>query len=286
MGALRDRMEMDLKIGGYSPATRKIYLLYARNFVAFHRRSPEQMGGDEIRQFLVHLIDERGASRETILQARAALQFLYRVTLRRPVEVESLPAPRRIRSLPVVLSGSEVASLFEHLGDLKHKTILMVMYAAGLRIKEACHLRPEQVDSRRMVIHVHPGKGGFDRYTLLSPRLLAVLRHYWRIERPRSEWVFPARSRDHPTSTDSVRRRFHAAVRAAGIRKRVTPHSLRHSFATHLLECGTDVTVIRALLGHASIHTTQIYTRIRVEHLARTTSPFDVLGTAGAGLLG
>lgn len=286
MGLLHDRMESDLKIAGYSPITRKIYLLYARKFVEFFRRSPTELGANDVRKFMVHLIDERKVSRHTVRQVRAALRFLYAVTLDRAIEIEWMPPPRSQRPLPVVLSGSEVQALFDSVRDIKYRTLFMAMYAAGLRVSEACKLRPEEIDSKRMVIHLHEGKGRIDRYTLLSPRLLAALREYWRLLRPPSQWIFPGRWMSRPMNPGSVRTVFGLAVEAAGIHKPVTPHTLRHSFATHLLETGVDVTVIRALLGHASIHATQVYTHVRFEHLARTKSPLDVLGTPQAQLLG
>lgn len=286
MGQLRDRMETDLKIAGYSACTARIYRLYVTQFVRHFWRSPETMGAEEVRQFLLDMIERRKVSHSTIRQARAALKFLYTVTLNRAIEVEWLPAPRRQRPLPVILSGTEVQTLFDRICSIKYRTIMMAMYGAGLRIAEACHLRPEHVDSKRMVIHVREGKGGLDRYTVLSTRLLAALREYWRAVRPQSAWIFPARSLEKPVATESVRKVFHLAVAAAGIHKAVTPHSLRHSFATHLLECGTDVMVIRALLGHASVRTTQVYTHVRPELVARTQSPLDLLGTPRAQILG
>lgn len=286
MGQLRNRMETDLKIAGYSPCTRRIYLLYAEQYARHFWRSPEAMGAEEIRQFLLFLIERRKVSSSTVRQVRAALKFLYTVTLNRAIEVDWLPMPRRPRPLPVILSGSEVLALLNQICSIKYRTVLMVMYAAGLRIAEACRLRPECIDSRRMLIHVKQGKGRIDRYTILSRRLLGSLREYWQAVRPPSEWLFPGRTSDRPLGIESVRSVFHLAVEAAGIHKAVTPHSLRHAFATHLLECGTSVMVIRALLGHSSVSTTQVYTKVRPELLARTQSPLDVLGTPKARVLG
>ena len=286
MGQLHDRMEADLKIGGYSPITQKIYLLYARQFAAHFMRSPGEMGADEVRGFLLHLVEERQASRETIRQVRSALRFLYAVTLNRPIEVEWLPPPRRPKPLPVVLSGSEVQALLDAVQILKYRVILMAMYAGGLRISEACRLRPDDIDSKRRVIHVREGKGGADRYTLLSARLLDALREYWQRARPQNGWMFPGKTPAGHLCTESVRKVFHKAVAAAGITKAVTPHVLRHSFATHLLECGTDVTFVQALLGHGSLRATQVYTHLSTETLARTRCPLDLLGTPEARLLG
>jgi site-specific recombinase XerD len=285
MGQLRDQMQADLTLTGYSAGTQRIYLYYARKYAAHFMRSPAEMGAAELRQFLLHLV-QRGIARGTFRQARAALRFLYMVTLNRPIEIEWLPPPRRHKPLPVVLSGSEVERLFAAVRNLKYRTILMAMYGAGLRISEACRLRPEHIDSKRMVIHLRGAKGGVDRYTLLSPRLLLALRDYWRSSPPHNGWLFPGHTPAGHLSTSSVRGVFRQTVAELRFQKTVSPHVLRHSFATHLLESGTDVTVVQALLGHASLRTTQIYTHISVEHIARTTSPLDLLGTPAAAVLG
>ena len=284
MGQLRDRMEADLKLAGYSPRTIKIYLLYARQFVKHFRRSPAEMGEEEIRAFLLYLIEDRDISQETFRQVRAALTFLYTVTLRRPVEVAYLPARRRSRPLPMVLSGTEVSALFKAVKSEPYRLILMVMYAGGMRISEACRLRPEDIDTRRRVVRVQ-GKGGRDRYTVLAENLLRELRDYWRRCRP-ADWFFPGQTPAGHMSPDAVRRVFRKALAAAGIRKPVTPHVLRHCFATHLLETGTDVTFVQALLGHGSLRATQVYAHVRIKHGGQTRSPLDLLGTPAARILG
>lgn len=286
MGQIRDTMEADLKIGCYSLSTQKIYVLYARQFAAHFMRSPAEMGADEVRQFLLYLVEERKVSRETLRQVRSALRFLYAVTLNRPVEIQWLPSPRRQRLQPVVLSGTEVAGLLNAVHAPKYGGILMAMYAGGLRISEACRLRPADIDSKRMVLHVRGGKGGVDRTTVLSERLLEYLRDYWRQTRPEGGWLFPGTTAAGHAGSESVRKVFHKAVAAAGITKAVVPHTLRHSFATHLHECGVDVRVIQALLGHASAKATQVYVHVSTEHIARTRSPLDVLGTPAAVVLG
>ena len=257
MGKLRDRMHADLTLAGYSPSTQKIYLLYAKLFAKYHMRSPAEMGEDQIRQYLLHMVEEKKISRETYRQIRAALIFLYTVTLKRQTEVEHLPVRRKKVKLPVVLSGTEVERLLDAVRRPKYRAILMAQYAGGLRISEACSLRPEDIDSRRMVIHVHNGKGGRDRYTVLSARFLAFLRDYFRKHRP-DGWLFPGGTAAGHASAETSRRVFHAAVASAGISKKITPHVLRHCFATHLLESGVNIAVIQALLGHGSLRATEV----------------------------
>jgi len=287
MGILHDRMEADLKIVGYRPSTRKVYLIYARKFAEHFQRSPATMGADQVRDFLLHLIEHRHASQQTVRQVRSALRFLYAVTLNRAVEVDWLPPARRTKRLPVVLGGTEVTALFAAVRNVRYRAILMTMYAGGLRISEACRLLPDEIDSKRMVIHVRRGKGGVDRYTVLSKYLLQCLRDYWRHHRPRiNGYLFPGGTARGHACPDTVRNVFAKAVVDAGIRKNVTPHVLRHCFATHLLECGTDVTVVQTLLGHRSLQATRTYTHISVKHIARTASPLDVLGTPGTGIIG
>jgi integrase/recombinase XerD len=286
MGQLRDKMEADLKIGGYSLSTQSIYLFYAQMFASHFNRSPVKMGADEVREFLLYFVNDRVCSRSTLKQVRAALMFLYSVTLNRPVEVEWLPVPREQKRLPVVLSGTEVSSFLAAVHMEKYRAILTATYAGGLRISEACRLRPSDIDSKRMVITVR-GKGGKERQTMLSVRLLDCLREYWEHARPaRDGWLFPGSTKAGHASPKTSRNVFHKAVGAAGITKKVTPHSLRHSFATHLLESGVDVTVVQALLGHSSLLTTLIYTHVSVEQIARTRSPYDLLGTPAGQVFG
>ena len=285
MGQLRDRMETDLKLGGYSPSTRKIYLLYARRFAKHHMRSPAEMGEAEIRRYLLYMVEEKKISRETYRQIRAALIFLYTVTLKRQTEVEHLPIRRKKVKLPVVLSGTEVVTLLDAIRVDKYRAIVMAQYAGGLRISEACRLRAEDIDSKRMVIHIRAGKGGRDRYTVLSDRFLAYLRGYWRTHRP-TEWLFTGRTVVGHACPNTVRNVFHAAVASTGISKKITPHVLRHCFATHLMESGVDIAVIQALLGHGSLRATEVYTHVSVEHIGRVKSPLDLLGTPAAKPLG
>lgn len=284
MPRLRDQMEADLKIAGYSQGTQEIYLHHARNFANHFQRSPKDMGADEIRQYMLHLIEQRGYVRSTIRGVRAALCFLYKATLKRPQEVQGLPVPRRQKHLPIVLSGTEVAALLRAVHHPMYRVMIMAMYAAGLRIFETCRLRVADIDSRRMIIRIL-GKGDKERLTVLSKRLLEELRCYWRAARPEADWLFPGKTEPGHVSTEAVRTAFRKAAHQAGIDKKATPHSLRHSFASHLIECDVDVTVVAALLGHASLRATQVYTHVSVAHIAKTQSPLDVLIAAKPGLL-
>lgn len=287
MGQLCQKMEADLKIGGYSKSTQEIYLHYARQYVDHFMKSAEHMGASEVRAYLLYCVEEKKISRSVLKQARAALMFLYKVTLNRPIETEWLPTIKQEKKLPVVLSGTEVELILTATKDVQYRAVLSTMYADGLRISEACGLQVEDVDSKRMIITVRGGKGNKDRQVMLSPRLLECLRSYWRIVRPpKNGWLFPGQTPEGHIDSNTVRKVFHLAVEAAGIKKRVTPHTLRHSFATHLLESGTDIRVIQELLGHSRIDMTQIYTHISGAKIAKTLSPFDLLGTKAGEILG
>jgi site-specific recombinase XerD len=246
-------------------------------------RSPEEMGKEEVRDFLIHLRDERKAHPLTINCYVAALKFLYANTLDRPEVVPTWFSPRKPRKLPQILSGKEVEALFDAITSLKYRAALMTTYAAGLRISETCRLQVADVDSERMLLHVREGKGGAERYAMLSSRLLVVLREYWKRARPPRPYLFPGQRPDRPLHPGSVRKVLRKAVEDAGIKRRVTPHQLRHSFATHLLDAGTDIRTIQVLLGHRSITTTQIYAQVSPQ---RTKSPLDLLGTEEANQLG
>ena len=277
MGQLRDRMEQDLILKKLSPATRTNYLLYCRKFAAHYRRSPEELGETEIRDFLLHAIQIEQVSYGTYRQILAALKFLYTVTLGRPWEVERIPFPRREpKAFPEVLEKSQLLQLFAALRSPKYRALFLTCYAAGLRISEACALRVEDIDSKRMLIRVRYAKGSKQRYTILSRQLLNALRAYWRVQQP-PEWLFPGQGKAPHIAPDSARQVFRAARERAGLGRWCTPHTLRHSFATHLLESGTELVVIQALLGHSNIRTTTTYTHVRTDHLASVTSPLDTL---------
>jgi site-specific recombinase XerD len=286
MGKLRDRMVQDLKLAGYSPVTARVYLQWITAFTRHFMRSPTEMGEEEIRSYLLHLLDERKLSHSSYRQAHASLKFLYTTTLKRPFEVHWIPRRRRQpRPLPDVLAGSEVRAVIQAIEDLKYQVLIMAIYGAGLRITEACRLRVDDIDSLRMLIHVRHGKGGKDRYVMLSERLLQALRQYWKKQRP-GDLFFPGGTELGHLSTESARKVLRQAAAKAGLEKHVTPHLLRHSFATHLLETGTDLAVIQALLGHRYLESTACYTRISSRVLRRVQSPLDILGKPAGQLLG
>ena len=279
MGRLHDRMAEDLRLRKLSPATQRNYLFYARRFAAFFMRSPEELGEAEVRQFLLHQIEVKHLSYAAYRQIYAALKFLYTVTLNRPWEVERIPFPKRQhRPLPVVLNPEELVTLFQAVRRPKYRALFMTCYAAGLRIDEACHLRIVDVDSKQMLLHVRHAKGGQERVTLLSAKLLAVLRAYWRIEKPR-HWLFPGSTPAEPLATASARTALRQAGLDAGLTKPCTPHTLRHCFATHLLDAGVDLVVLQTLLGHHSIQTTSLYTHISLQRIHQVVSPLDLLPT-------
>jgi site-specific recombinase XerD len=282
----RDRMIADLQLRRYAPGTQDEYLRCATRYVQHYMRPPEELGEAEVRCFLLHQVQIKQATPSVHKMYVAAIRFLYTYTLNRPECTHWAPWPKVGRRLPVVLSGSETLSLLEVIESPKYRAIIMCAYGAGLRITEACWLAPFDIDSKRMLIHVREGKRQRDRYVMLSQRLLDGLRSYWIATKPpRDGLLFPGAVPGRPVAPETVRKVLRKAAAAVGLSKRVTPHVLRHGFATHLLEAGTDIRVIQALLGHASIRTTAGYTHVSAEHIGRTKSPLDVLGTEEAKVL-
>jgi site-specific recombinase XerD len=285
MAQLRARMEEDLRLRCYRPGTRAEYLRCAGHFAAHFGRSPTTLGEAEVRAFLLHLL-ETGKGPTVVKMHVAGLKFLYGVTLRRPEEVVRIPWPKVRRRLPDILSGSEVARVLAAVVRRKYRMVLMAAYGAGLRVSEACSLCVGDIDSKRGLIHVRDGKRGRDRYVMLPERLLLGLREYWRIEHPVDQRLFPGRGPGRCVSPEAVRDALRGAVAECGLTKRVTVHTLRHSFATHLLEGGTDLRTIQELLGHNSIRTTVGYLHVSAARIGRTRSPLDVLGTPDGAVLG
>ena len=276
MSELRQQMLADLRIRNYAERTQAIYIRRVAEMARHFQRSPADVTKEEVRAYLRELKEGRRVSRSAFAQVIGALRFLYRVTLDRPEMVPHLPYPRLKRRHPVVLSAEEVVRLLRAIANVKHRTVAMVLYGAGLRITEALALELRDVDSARMVLTVRHGKGDRDRQVALSSVLLEALRTYWRGYRPTS-WLFPGRKADQPLGPSTIQRAVKAARLKAKIAKPATPHTLRHSYATHLMEAGTDLRVIQTLLGHGSLRTTAIYTHVARERLRATRSPLDAL---------
>jgi len=281
MTPLRQRLIEDLTLRNYSPKTIRLYVDHVARLARYYGKSPDRLSRDDIRRYLLYLVEERKLAVGSYQQALAAFRYFYRWVLKRGDIVQDIRSPRSGRPLPVVLSPAEVGRLFAAMPSYKHRMILTTAYSAGLRIAETVNLQLTDIDSERMVIRVRQGKRKKDRYTVLSPVLLDMLRNYWWAARPES-YLFPGRRRDRPMSVSTVQRACKDAQARAGIEKEVTPHTLRHSFATHLLEAGTDVRVLQALLGHSSIRTTSIYTHVSNRMIRETVSPLDRLHSSEA----
>jgi integrase/recombinase XerD len=277
MTEMRRRMEEELKLRGHSPHTCKAYLAWIRRFAAHYRRPPERMGSEEARAYLVHLLEVEKLSRSSLVQALCALKFFYGEVLHRLCEVKDLHFIKRPRKLPIVLSEPEVMRLLEAAQDLREQAILMTLYSAGLRLGELIHLEIKDIDSAKMQIRVREGKGGKDRNVILSQTLLEVLRRYFRQYKPKS-WLFYQKLPQRPLIERTVQRMMRRLSRKAGLRPDITTHTLRHSFATHLLEHGTELPYIQALLGHRSLRTTTLYLRVSPQALQKVISPLDRLG--------
>jgi len=279
MTQLRQRMLEELQRRNYSTGTIRLYLLHVAAFAQHFHRPPDQLGAEEIRRYQLFLSQEKKLAWSSYKQIVCALRFFYAKTLKRAFLLEDIPFPRHEQRLPLILSREEVARILMAPEHLKSRALLMTIYAAGLRRSEVAHLRVRDIDSARMTITVHQGKGQKDRLVMLSPVLLETLRQYWRYQRPK-EWLFPGRNPNQPISGNDIFMVFHNAVRRAGINKKVCPHSLRHSFATHLLESGTDLRTIQILLGHRSLKTTARYLHVSQQQVRATASPLDSLNLA------
>jgi integrase/recombinase XerD len=272
---LRRRLVEDMTVRNLSPATQRSYLYAVAKFSRFFGKSPERLELEDVRTYQVHLASQ-GIAWATLNQTVAALRFFYGVTLGRPEIPERIAYAREPRRLPVVLSADEVVRFLEAVPSLKSRTALTTAYAAGLRVSEVVALKVADIDSGRMLIRVERGKGGKDRYVMLSAQLLAILRTYWRLARPR-HWLFPGRDEEHPIDQTVLHAACRSACEAAGLTKHVTVHTLRHSFATHLLESGADIRIIQVLLGHTNISTTARYAQVATSTIQGTASPLDRL---------
>jgi integrase/recombinase XerD len=280
MSRLRQKMMHDLEHARLAKDTQERYVATIERLAAFHRRSPDALSQDDLRAFVDDL-EKSGIGSSRIRQHFGALRFLYCRTLARPDVVSFLMYPKRRKRLPTVISAEEVERILNALESAKFRVLFATIYATGMRIREACNLETRDIDAARGVIHIRQGKGAKDRDVMLSSRLLRILRAYWRQERPTAPYLFTGKS-GRPLHPKVARRALELAAASAGVKdRRVTPHVLRHSFATHLLESGTDLTVIQTLLGHESIDTTAGYIRVSKTLLAKTQSPLDRLGSTG-----
>lgn len=272
---LRRRMIDDMSLRNLSPATQRSYLHAVTKFSRYFGRSPERLGLEDVRTFQVHLVSQ-GISWGSLNQIVCALRFFYGITLDRGEIPERIVYARMPRKLPTILSADEVVRFLEAVPSLKARAALTTAYAAGLRASEVASLRTCNIESDRMLIQIRHGKGARDRTVMLSPQLLEILRTYWRLARPQ-DWLFPGRTPDKPIDVSVLFAACRSATKAAGLTKRVSVHSLRHSFATHLLESGVDIRIIQVLLGHRNLSTTALYTQVATSTIAATQSPLDRL---------
>lgn len=275
MTALRQKMIRDMQLRRFSPRTQKSYLGAVARFAKHYKQSPDRIPPEKAQDYILYLLNERKLSWSSCDVHANGLQFFYRVTLGGS-SAFVLPPRKHAQKLPEILSTSEVERLIDAARNLKHRVMLMVAYGGGLRLSELIHLKVTDIDSERMMIRVEQAKGNKDRYTLLSERLLNELRAYWRMYRPKT-WLFPGRTPDKQLDETSIQKAMIMAKARSGIRKRGGIHVLRHCFATHLLEAGTDLRTIQILMGHRSIETTSRYTRVAASRVRRTTSPLDLL---------
>jgi integrase/recombinase XerD len=286
MTPLRQRMLEDMQLRNLCPETQRNYVHHVAGLARFYQTSPEHLSLEEIREYQLYLIHERRLSPEAVNQFVSAAKFLYNVTLETPWPEGALPRCRVPQRLPVVLSATETGEFFQHVCTIRYRAALMTAYGAGLRVSEVVALQLGDIDSQRMLIRVRQGKGKKDRYAMLSPRLLVMLRSWWRAQHPAGrrhhaapeDWLFPGWRKGRHMNTESLQMACREAARAAGLSKRVRVHTLRHSFATHMLENGADIRIIQALLGHSRVDTTARYAAVSPNAIASVSSPLDRLG--------
>ncbi len=285
MTPLRQRMIEDMQLRFLSAGTQSAYLHYITGLARFYQTSPDHLSLEELREYQLYMINERQYSAESVNHFVAAAKFLYNVTLETPWPEDALPRCRVPHQLPVVLSPAEVSEFFQHVSTIRYRAALMTAYGAGLRVSDVVALHVGDIDSKRMLIRLRQSKGKKDRYAMLSARLLQVLRCWWRSWHPAGrpqqtspeDWLFPGWRKGRHMNTESLQTACREAARAAGLHKRVTVHTLRHSFSTHLLENGTDLRIIQGLLGHTRIETTARYAQVGPQVVAATGSPLDNL---------
>ena len=281
MTRLRQRMLEELQRRNYSQHTTRSYIHAVKQVAEYFGKSPEELGAEEIRRYQLYLLNEKKCSAGTVKVHMSALRFFYKKVLkRRDLSFDDLVYPKKPKKLPVVLSSEEVARLIEATWHLMHRTVLMLLYATGIRRTEASQLKVSDIDSQRMVLHIRQGKGARDRDVPLSGKLLQALREYWRWRKPRN-FLFPSsaghRGQEQPISDKTVWHVCKGAAVRAGIQKKIGPHTLRHSFATHHMEAGTDLRTIQLLLGHADLKHTTVYLHLSHRHLHAASSPLERL---------
>jgi len=277
MTPLRQRMIEDMRLRNLSVRTQETYLCQVKKFAEYFKKSPEQLGREEIRQYQLYLI-EKEVSWSVFNQTLCALRFLYIKTLGRPWDIQEIEFPKRPQKLPIVLSQEEVAEFLNNITDYRCRVVLTTIYAAGLRLTEGTGLTRAAIDSQRMTIRIEQGKGKKDRYVMLSDRLLALLREYWKVTRPQGNYLFPSkRDPNRPMDEHAIQRAFSRTLNHLGWRKEISVHTLRHCFATHLLEQGVNIRTIQVLMGHTSLLTTQRYMQVTAGAMRSTRSPLDLL---------
>ena len=285
MGKHRDKMQQDLTLRGFSSTTCESYLRYAKAFVAHHKRGADELGTEQARSWVLWLLTVKKLDASTVNVAIAALRHLF-TSLGRPDVMVGIRGVRKRHRAPDILSGSEVERLLSASVDIKHRAIFTLLYGAGLRVSEAVRLRAADIDSQRMVVHLRDTKNGYDRVVPLSVRMLHVLREYYRTRRPTGTLLFSGRRADQPLTREAVGHAIKKAARRAGITKKVHAHLLRHAFATHLLELGTDLRTVQILLGHRSLASTARYTHLTEARRLTLRSPLEALGTEYGRILG
>jgi site-specific recombinase XerD len=268
-------MQHDLVVRGMSPRTQEAYLAAVAGLAKHYQQRPDGLSDQQVEEYIRHLIEQRHLAPNSVRIAVFGLRFFYLVTLNRPAL--TLPLPKGAKKLPEVLSREEVTRLLAHTATLRERALLMTTYGGGLRVSEVVRVRISDIDAQRDLLRVEQGKGRKDRYTLLGPRLLAELRHYWQVYRPASPWLFPQRGKAAPMAVETAQKIYYAAKHRAGITKGGGIHALRHSFATHLLEAGTDLPTLQRLLGHDSVTTTMRYVHVTQQRVAAQGSPLDGL---------
>jgi integrase/recombinase XerD len=283
---LLSRFERDMQLRGLSSLTQEAYLRNVRRFSEFFGKSPRGAKARDVKRYLHHLMSEKRLSKQTVNQHAMALRMFFAITLQKSWAKEQIRSAKTQKKLPDVLSGEEVLRVLRAFDSIKHKTIAVLCYGAGLRINEALHLRVKDIDSSRGLIHVRQGKGQKDREVPLSPRLLHSLRNYYKQYRPTGQYLFPGRTKDEVLSKNAFAKVLKPAVRKAGISKKVSAHVFRHSYATHMIEAGVDLRSVQVLMGHASIQSTARYVHLTTARMVSISSPLELLGKTEGKFLG